>query len=64
MLADVCCLLISKAATHLTITSKHEMNIQARKLQERLEYIEERASQDKKEFQQQREGFERTILDL
>jgi hypothetical protein len=40
------------------------MNIQARKLQERLEYVEERASQDKKEFQQQRDHLERTILDL
>lgn len=27
MLADACCLLVTKAANHLTITSKHEMNI-------------------------------------
>lgn len=50
MLAESCCHLITRAANHLTITAKHEMNIQSRKLQERLEYIEERASQDKKEF--------------
>lgn len=48
----------------MNITSKHEMNIQARKLQERLEYVEERASQDKKEFQQQRDSLEKTILEL
>jgi hypothetical protein len=44
IMAETCCMLITKAANHLTITSKHEMNIQSRKLQERLEYVEERAS--------------------
>ena len=64
VLADTCSQLISKAANHLTITSKHEMNIHTRKLQERLEYVEERASQDKKEFHQQRDSLEKTILEL
>jgi hypothetical protein len=32
ILADHCCLILQKAANHLTITSKHEMNISSRKL--------------------------------
>ena len=32
ILSDVCCLMITKAANHLTITSRQELNISSRKL--------------------------------
>ena len=57
-------MLVSKAATYLTIISRQEVNINQRKQQERVEYLEERAIQDKKEFQQTKLRFERTISEL
>ena len=42
--------ILSKAATFLTIASRKEVSINHRKLQERVEYMEERAVQDKKEY--------------
>ena len=56
--------LICKAATYLTIISRQEVNISQKKLQERVEYLEERGMQDKKEFQQTKGRLEETILDL
>ena len=41
--AEVSAQIVSKAATYLTITSRQEVNINQRKLQERIEYMEERA---------------------
>lgn len=48
--AEVNAQITTKAATYLTITSRQEVNINQRKLQERVEYLEERAMEDKKEF--------------
>ena len=59
--AEVSAQLISKAATYLTITSRQEVNINQRKLQERVEYLEERAMQDKKEYQQSKIQLESVI---
>ena len=56
--------MISKAATYLTITSRKELNINQRKLQERVEYLEERAIEDKKEFQQQKIHQETRISEM
>ena len=50
--AEMSSMLISKAATYLTIISRQEVNINQRKLQERIEYLEERAMEDKKESAQ------------
>ena len=56
--------IISKAATYLTITSRKELNINQRKLQERVEYLEERTIEDKKEFQQQKIHQETRISEM
>ena len=62
--AEMSSILISKAATYLTIVSRQEVNISNRKQQERIEYLEERAIEDKKEFQQNKLRLERTITEL
>lgn len=59
--AEVSAQIVSKAATYLTITSRQEVNINQRKLQERVEYLEERAMQDKKEYHLQKLALESTI---
>ena len=56
--------LINKAATYLTIVSRQEVIINQRKQQERIEYLGERAIEDKKEFQSTKSLLERTITEL
>ena len=62
--AEMSSMLISKAATYLTIISRQEVNINQRKQQERIEYLEERAMSDKKEFQQGKIKLNTTISEL
>lgn len=62
--AEVSAQIVSKAATYLTITSRQEVNINQRKLQERVEYLEERAIQDKKEYQQSKLHHERILAEV
>ena len=62
--AEMSSMLISKAATYLTIISRQEVNINSRKQQERIEYLEERAIEDKKEFLQVKLRLEATISEL
>ena len=57
-------MLVSKAATYLTIISRQEVNTNQRKQQERIEYLGERAVEDKKEYQQTKLRLERTITEL
>lgn len=49
-MSEVCTAIILKAANYLSIAKRQEVNLNLRKLKEKVEYLEEKAVDDKKEF--------------
>lgn len=48
--AEVAEQMLVKAATHIVVTSKQDLSMNQKKLQERVDYLEEKSAQDKKDF--------------